>query len=112
MMNCNIGGSLKRELVRIVLERFQGASMTQNMDSCDEAEETGLLFEVEELLNNPYMNRSEVPLAMDIFKPKVPEGQELPVIVIIHGGGLAAGIPDVVRHREYRRLPLPRTDTL
>ena len=91
MMNCNIGGSLKRELVRIVLERVQGASMTQNMDSADEAEETGLLFEVEELLNNPYMNRSEVPLAMDIFKPKVPEGQELPVIVIIHGGGLVTG---------------------
>ena len=37
------------------------------------------------------MNRSEVPLAMDIFKPKVPEGQELPVIVIIHGGGLVTG---------------------
>lgn len=48
-------------------------------------------FEVEDMLNNPYMNRDEVPLAMDIFRPVVPENTELPVIVYIHGGGLVLG---------------------
>lgn len=92
MMNYNnAGGCLKRELVRILLERVQGASMMQSMETEKTGEEDDQLLEVEEMLNNPYMNRSEVPLAMDIFKPKVPEGQELPVIVIIHGGGLVTG---------------------
>ena len=36
-------------------------------------------YEVEDILNNPYMNRDEVPLAMDIFRPVVPEDTELPV---------------------------------
>ena len=48
---------------------------------------------VEESLNNPYINREGIPLAMDIFKPIGPEydGKELPVIVSIHGGGLVTG---------------------
>ncbi len=32
----------------------------------------------EEILNNAYMNRSEIPLAMDVFKPAAPEEKELP----------------------------------
>ena len=91
MFGQNIGGCIRRELVRIALERGQGESMKYNMEASDSAEEPKMQYEVEEMLNNPYMNRSEVPLAMDIFKPKAPEGQELPVIVIIHGGGLVVG---------------------
>jgi len=87
----NICGGLRRELVRIVLERVQGESTKQSLEDTESVEEPKLTYEVEEMLNNAYMNRSEVPLAMDIFKPKMPEGQELPVIVIIHGGGLVVG---------------------
>ena len=39
----------------------------------------------------PYENRSGKTLMMDIFKPDVPAGTELPVIVNIHGGGLISG---------------------
>jgi acetyl esterase/lipase/acyl-coenzyme A synthetase/AMP-(fatty) acid ligase len=39
---------------------------------------------------------------MDVFKPIVPEGTELPVIVIIHGGGLFMG--DRGLERPYSRL--------
>ena len=38
-----------------------------------------------------YENRSGKTLLMDIFKPDVPEGTELPVVVNIHGGGLISG---------------------
>ena len=39
----------------------------------------------------PYENRSGKTLYMDIFKPNLPEGTELPVVVNIHGGGLISG---------------------
>lgn len=50
---------------------------------------------VSEYLNIPYKNRSGKTLMMDIFKPDVPEGTELPVIVNVHGGGLISGSKDV-----------------
>lgn len=85
--------SIRRELVRIALEKIQGMPMknaVSNLENAEDITSEGDL-EVEELLNNPYMNRSEVPLAMDIFKPVIPEKEELPVIVLIHGGGLVMG---------------------
>ena len=87
----DIGSMLKREVCRIILERFQGASVNHAMDKEMPQDDADMAFEVEEILNQPYMNRQEVPLAMDIFKPKVKEGTELPVIVTIHGGGLVMG---------------------
>ena len=85
-------GNIRRELLRAVLEKVQGASMRRAIDEVKEiGEDKNAKYEVEEILNNPYMNRSEVPLAMDIFKPVVPDKQELPVIVTIHGGGLVLG---------------------
>ncbi len=87
----DIGSILKREACRIILERFQGMSMNHAIDEAMNDDDSDMDFEVEEILNQPYMNRQEVPLAMDIFKPKVKEGTELPVIVTIHGGGLVIG---------------------
>lgn len=93
MDDCGSLRCIRREIVRIIIERFQGAMMTfPGIEPANQAEEEKEgLCEVEEMLNNPYMNRGEVPLAMDIFKPVVPEETELPVIVMIHGGGLVVG---------------------
>ena len=94
---------LKRELVRILLERFQGATVNKTIKAADCPEnDPRAAYEVEEMLNNAYMNRSEIPLAMDIFKPVAPEEQELPVIVTIHGGGLVVG--DRKISRKYAHL--------
>lgn len=85
--------AVRRELVRLVLERVQGASIEHAMDSMeyDPNNIPGAKYEVEEYLNRPYMNKSEVPLAMDVFLPKAKKGEELPVIVYVHGGGLIMG---------------------
>ncbi len=55
------------------------------------------ICEVEEILNIPYINRCEMALAMDVFKPILPEDKEVPVIICIHGGAL------VVEDRKYFR---------
>ena len=86
----SIGKKLKREVVRAMLERTQGMDSSELMglagkDNSDQYDD------IEETLNIPYVNRDEVALAMDMFKPKVPEGTELPVIIAIHGGGLTMG---------------------
>ena len=79
---------LRKETVRIILERFQ-SDMISKMDAFPADEATN--ENVEEQLDNAYVNRKGVPLAMDIFKPKVDPDTELPVIVVIHGGGLVMG---------------------
>lgn len=94
---------LKREMIRSILERFQGDSMKRTIEADDGPEnDPSAVYEVEEILNNAYMNRSEIPLAMDIFKPITPEDQDLPVIVTIHGGGLVVG--DRKISRKYAHL--------
>ena len=102
MQNSSDGGclsSFRRELLRALLEKVQGMQMQKAIEKVEEIDEdTKAKYEVEEILNNPYMNRSEVPLAMDIFKPIVPDKQELPVIVTIHGGGLVLGDRKMSRH--------------
>ncbi len=84
---------VRREVVRLVLERVQGASIENAIDGMeyDPNNIPGAKYEVEEYLNRPYMNKSEVPLAMDVFLPKAKKGEELPVVVYIHGGGLVMG---------------------
>jgi acetyl esterase/lipase len=82
---------LRRETNRIILEYFQGKMISQMIDQQEDEKKPELPYVVEESLNNPYMNRQEVPLAMDIFKPRTEKGTELPVIVVIHGGGLVMG---------------------
>lgn len=87
-------GCMRRELVRIMIERVQGMRMvsaSKGEPPEPEKKSPKVKYEVEDILNNPYMNRDEIPLAMDIFKPVVSEDKELPVIVNIHGGGLVLG---------------------
>ena len=79
---------LRKETVRIILERFQGG-MISKMGSFPMDEPVN--ESIEEQLDNAYVNRMGVPLAMDIFKPKVDPNTELPVIIVIHGGGLVMG---------------------
>lgn len=80
----------RRLAVRIGLEAMQSIASMVNLVPKENEEAPK---NVEESLNNPYINRSGVPLAMDVFKPIGPEydGKELPVIVSIHGGGLVTG---------------------
>lgn len=90
IMRNKLPKTLKRELVRAMLERSQGMDMSGLMP---EAEKLNKIKydDVEETLNIPYVNREEVPLAMDLFRPKDTGKQELPVIVLIHGGGFTIG---------------------
>ena len=96
----SMGQKLKREVVRAMLERSQSMDMSRMMGSTG-GRETVTYDDIEETLNIPYVNRDEVALAMDMFKPKVPEGTELPVIIVIHGGGLVMG--DRGASRAYAR---------
>ncbi len=62
----------------------------------------GKICEVEEILNVPYINRCEMALAMDVFRPILPEDQEVPVIICIHGGALV--VEDRTYFRNYANL--------
>lgn len=46
---------------------------------------------VQEYLDVPYQGAGGVPLAVDIFRAKRPEPRPLPVVIMIHGGGLVVG---------------------
>ena len=46
---------------------------------------------VQEYLDVPFQGAGGVPLAVDIFRAKGPEPRPLPVVVMIHGGGLVVG---------------------
>lgn len=91
LKNSKLGKTIKREIVRAMLERGQSIDSAKFLPAAEGAEDRKY-DDVEEILNIAYINREEVPLAMDIFKPaNVEEGKELPVIVTIHGGGLTYG---------------------
>ncbi|MCQ2420906.1 MAG: AMP-binding protein, partial [Clostridia bacterium] len=92
---------IKRELVRAVLERTQGMDISAMMPE-SQKENQVVYDDVEEILNIPYVNREGNPLAMDIFNPKDSNGKELPVMVLIHGGGFTMG--DRRISRPYGRL--------
>ena len=96
-----IGSVVKREFMRAAMERSQSMDLKQVMTAFGAVEPT-VYDDVEEQLNIAYVNRDEVALAMDMFKPKAPEGTELPVILLIHGGGLFMG--DRGLDRPYSRL--------
>ena len=82
--------SLRRNVVRLGLEAFQGR-MKSDLLGTDPESSRERDENVEEMLNIPYINRVGVPLAMDIFRPLNTVNKELPVIVMIHGGGLVMG---------------------
>ena len=96
-----IGSTVKREFMRAAMERSQSLDLKQVMAAFG-AVEPAVYDDVEEQLNIAYVNRDEVALAMDMFKPKASEGTELPVILLIHGGGLFMGERGL--DRPYSRL--------
>ncbi|NCB32509.1 MAG: alpha/beta hydrolase [Erysipelotrichia bacterium] len=46
---------------------------------------------VEAFFDLPYENHQGIPLAMDVYRPKEHKHEALPVIILIHGGGLVVG---------------------
>ena len=81
---------VENELVRALLYRCQTIDLNRVAPPVmKQNKET--FTDVEEVLNVPYMNREETPLAMDIFIKKGTEDKEVPTIVLIHGGGLYMG---------------------
>ena len=69
----------------------------REMDRKCSALETGLETNhpipdgVQEYLDVPFQGAGGVPLAVDIFRAKCREPRPLPVVVMIHGGGLVVG---------------------
>ncbi len=96
-----IGSMLKREVMRAMFERTQSIDFSKTM-SMFGAKEPAVYEDVKETLNVAYVNRDEVALAMDIFEPEAEKGTELPVILVIHGGGLFMGDRGYIR--PYCRL--------
>lgn len=47
--------------------------------------------DVQEYLDVPFQGAGDVPLAVDIFRAKAPEPCPLPVVIMVHGGGLVVG---------------------
>ena len=47
--------------------------------------------DVEEFLDIPFEGTGDTPLAVDIFRPKNQDHAPLPVVIMIHGGGLVVG---------------------
>lgn len=90
LKNDKIGKTIKRELIRAMLERSQSFDITAWSSGAVGYKDIKY-DDVEEILNVPYLNREEVPLALDIFKPVSDKKTELTVIVTIHGGGLTMG---------------------
>ncbi|MBQ1251256.1 MAG: alpha/beta hydrolase [Clostridia bacterium] len=48
-------------------------------------------WDIDVSMDVPYQNHKDVPLAMDIYRPKDCGGNPLPVIIMVHGGGLLVG---------------------
>ena len=96
-----IVSAISREVTRAMLERMQSVD-TGRMMSAFGPSEPVTYDDIEETLNIAYVNREEYALAMDVFKPKGSRDTELPVIVIVHGGGLFMGQRDL--ERPYCRL--------
>ena len=47
--------------------------------------------DVQEYMDVPFQGAGGVPLAVDIFRAKAGDLRPLPVVVMIHGGGLVVG---------------------
>lgn len=85
---------------------MQASAKSHQLESVfDIPQEVSGSYEIEEILNIPYMNRHEVALGMDIYKPVMPETAEMPVIVTLYGGGLVQG--DRKSSRPRKGAPMP-----
>ena len=81
---------LAKTAVRIAVEEFQ-TWMAKQRDELEKMAPPINTEGVECDFDNPYINRTGVPLAMDWIKPVDAGDKELPVVVIIHGGMLIMG---------------------
>ena len=97
----SLGRKVSREIKRAMFERAQSMDVNSMMKFFG-APEPAVYEDVEEIPSVAYLNRGEVPLAMDIFRPEGSEGRELPVIIAVHGGGLFLG--DRGLERPYCRM--------
>ena len=52
---------------------------------------------VQEFLDVPYQGAGGASLAMDIFRPEAGGVRPLPVVIMVHGGGLVVGTRKLVR---------------
>lgn len=93
---------IKKQLVRIALEELQYKSNKNLMNVSKDEPIEGVV----DTLNIAYINRNEVPLAMDIFEPTDHKGEEIPVMIYVHGGGLVVGSRTSYRNlgRYYAKL--------
>jgi acetyl esterase/lipase len=72
-------------------------SVIRKMDTKCRAREAGseaghlIPDDVQEYLDMPFQGAEGVPLAVDIFRAKTRDLRPLPVVVMIHGGGLVVG---------------------
>ena len=92
----------RRRIIRILLSEMQSSAKAQQLASTNNSPpDPSGSYKIEEILNIPYMNRREVALGMDIYKPVMPENTDMPVIVTLYGGGLVQG--DRKSSRPYAR---------
>ena len=103
------------------LLKFAIKEMDERCAALEARSETAHLIPdgVEEFLDVPFQGAGGFPLAADIFRPKDRRHRFLPVIIMVHGGGLVIGTRKISRTfcenlaergflvfaPEYRRVP-------
>lgn len=53
--------------------------------------------DLEIVLDIPYHNHSHIPLTMDLYRSKQGSVEPMPVIIVVHGGGLLVGNKEMTR---------------
>ena len=93
-----VAKTIRDGLLEKTMKNLYGTKSNPGMEKTEtEDAKPQFPYNVEEILNQTYLNRQEDPLAADIFKPVVEKDKEIPVIVTIHGGGLVEGDRKITR---------------
>ena len=93
-----VAKTIRDGLLEKTMKNLYGTKSNPGMEKTEtEDAKPQFPYNVEEILNQTYLNRQEDPLAADIFKPEVEKDKEMPVIVTIHGGGLVEGDRKITR---------------
>ena len=61
------------------------------------AQEFGLPWDLHIVTDIPYRNHENIPLAMDVYRLKNDGKEAMPVILMVHGGGLLVGSRKMTR---------------
>ena len=75
-------------VLRWVTRQFEKGAISGKEPHADPPETP---WDIDMIPDIPYQNHKNVPLAMDIYRSKHYSGNPLPVIVMVHGGGLLVG---------------------